>query len=183
MSSISFSNLSKDNTVIPQFQNGRVIDISGPNAAVKDFPMFTANNNKKDNYKSEALKHIQVQTRLSLVYFSNANIKRVQDMIRYNVWLKSDKQFVIGPQSVIELEVVMRAIYLQHSKNLDCKIPEQVQELDDMVVNFCVPKIINEIIQYNGYLRQLEYLPIPEDRPVNLSSKGTRTLRSVTTTF
>lgn len=181
MSSISFSNLSDNSTIVPQFQNGRVIAMT--NNQSRDFPMFTANNNKKDTYKSEALKHIQVKTKLSLVFFSEVNIKRVQDMIRYNVWLKSDKQFVIGPQSNIELEIIMRAIYLQHAKNLDCKIAEQVQELDDMVVNHCVPKIINEVIQYQGYLRQLEYLPIPEDRPVNMSSKGTKTLRSVTTTF
>ncbi len=181
MSDIGFSNIDKQSTVVPQFQNGRVIDLQ--NTEVKDFPMFTQNNNKNDTYKSEALKHIQVQTPLSLVYFSEANMKRVQDMIRYNVWLKSDKQFVIGHQSNIELEVIMRAIYLQHAKNIDCKIGEQVQELDNMVMNYCVPKVINEVIQYNGYIRQLEYLPIPEDRPVNISSKGTRTLRSVTTTF
>lgn len=181
MSNISFSNLDSNSTVIPQFQNGRVINFTGP--PVKDFKMFTANNNTNDSFKSMALKHIQVQTKLSLVFFSEVNMERVQDMIRFNVWSKSDKQFVIGKQSNIELSIVMRAIYLQHAKNLDCKIAEQVQELDDLVINFCVPKIINEVIQYNGYLRQLEYLPIPEDRPVNLSSKGTRTLRSVTTTF
>lgn len=181
MSSINFSTLNSNSTVIPQFQNGRVIKLTGEK--VKDFKMFTANNNNNDSFKSDALKHIQVKTKLSLVYFSKANMDRVQDMIRYNVWLRSDKQFIIGRQSNIELSLVMRAMYLQHSKNMDCKIAEQVQELDDMVVNFCVPKIINEIIQYNGYLRQLEYLPIPEDRPVNMSSKGTRTLRSVTTTF
>ncbi len=181
MSGISFSNLNSDSGFVSQYQNGRVINLTG--TEVKDFPMFTQNNNKKDNYKFEALKHIQTNSRLSLVFFSNDNLDRLQNMIRYNVWVKSDKQFVIGKQSDIELELVMRAMYLQHARNLDCNIPEQVQELDDMVVNFCVPKIINEVIQYNGYLQQLEYLPIPEDRPTNMSSKGTRTLRSVTTTF
>jgi hypothetical protein len=181
MSNISFSTLDSNSTVIPQFQNGRVINLTG--TPVKDFNMFTANNNQNDSFKSDALRHIQSQTKLSLVFFSEANMNRLQDMIRYNVWIKSDKQFVIGRQSNIDLEIVMRAIYLQHAKNLDCKIGEQVQDLDNLVVNFCVPKIINEVIQYNGYLRQIEYLPIPEDRPVNLSSKGTRTLRSVTTTF
>ena len=181
MSGINFSSLEGNPSIVPQFQNGRVINVSG--TEVKDFPMFTANNNNNDSFKSNALRHIQTQSKLSLVYFSDANIKRVQDMIRYNVWIKSDKQFVIGPQSSVELEIIMRAIYLQHAKNMDCNIAEQVQELDDMVMNYCVPKIINEVIQYNGYLRQIEYLPIPEDRPVNMSSKGTRTLRSVTTTF
>ena len=181
MSSINFSSLSGQNNTIPQFQNGRVINLS--NQTTKDYPMFTADNNKQDNFKSEALKHIQVKTRLSLVYFSRENMNRLQEMIRYNVWVKSDKKFVIDKQSTTELGLVMRAIYLQHAKNLDCKITEQVQELNDMVVNFCVPKIINEVIQYQGYIRQLEYLPIPQDRPVNMSSRGTKTLRSVTTTF
>jgi len=64
MSNISFSNLDSNSTVIPQFQNGRVINFTGP--PVKDFKMFTANNNTNDSFKSMALKHIQVQTKLSL---------------------------------------------------------------------------------------------------------------------
>lgn len=180
--SLTFADLNSTNrTVAPQYQNGRVINLSTEKN--RDFHMFSGNNNKSDNFKNNALQHIQVKTKLSLVYFSEANIERLQNMIRYTVWVKSDKKFVIAPQSTIELQIIMRAIYLQHAKNLDFNIAEQVQELDDMVVNFCTPKIINEVIQHNGYLRQLEYLPIPEDRPVNMSAKGTRTLRSVTTTF
>lgn len=179
--SLNFTDIGNAQTLAPQHQNGRVIDLS--TRENKDFPMFSSNNNNNDSFKSNALKHIHVQTKLSLVFFSEANMQRVQNMIRYNVYIKSDKQFVIAPQSAIELQIIMRAIYLQHAKNLDYNISEQVQELDDMIVNFSVPKIINEVIQYNGYLKQLEYLPIPEDRPVNMSSRGTRTLRSVTTTF
>ena len=180
MTSINFSNIDNTN-IVPQYQNGRVINLS--NHSAKEFPMFTENNNNNDTYKSSALKHIQVDSKLSMVYFSKVNMDRVQESIRYNVWIKSDKKFVIGQQSWIELEIIMRAIYLQHAKNLDCNIAGQVQELDDKVMNYCVPKIINEIIQYNGYIRQLEYLPVPEDRPINVSSAGTKLLRSVTTTF
>jgi hypothetical protein len=46
-----------------------------------------------------------------------------------------------------------------------------------------VEQIIPEVQQYNGYIKEIEYMPLPIDLPLNLSSKGSRSLRSVTTTF
>ena len=97
--------------------------------------------------------------------------------------MKTDKKHIIGKQSEIELEVIMRSIYLQHSPNLPNQIKEQIKYLNDLVVNWCVEKIIPELYQYLGYLKEVEYMPIPLDLPLNLSSKGSRSLRSVTTTF
>jgi len=77
----------------------------------------------------------------------------------------------------------MRSTYLQHSPNLPNQIKEQIKYLNDLVANWCVEKIIPEVYQYYGYLKEVEYMPVPLELPQNLSSKGTRTLRSVTTTF
>ena len=68
-------------------------------------------------------------------------------------------------------------------ENYVAQIKEQIKYLNDLVVNWCVEKIIPEVYQYEGYLKQVEYMPVPIELPVNLSSKGTRNLRSVTTTF
>ena len=77
----------------------------------------------------------------------------------------------------------MRSIYLQHSPNLQCHIGQQIQFLNNLVVQWCYPKIINEASQYIGYVKSVEKLPVPLEHPKNLSSAGSRTLKSVTSTF
>ena len=99
------------------------------------------------------------------------------------VYIKTDKKHIIDKQSEVELEIIMRSIYLQHSPNLPNNIKEQIRYLNGLVVDWCVETIIPEVYQYYGYLKEIEFMPIPIDLPLNLSSKGSRTLRSVTNTF
>lgn len=164
-----------------QFQNGRVIDVTDKN--YKTIPLFDGNNDKKDNFKNEALQHIQTVSPLSNLFFSRYNINRVQNELRYRVWLQSGKKYVIGRQSDIELEIVMRATYLQFSLNQNEKFEEQVNYLNKLVLDYCVPNVLSEVEQYLGYLDNVQKLPNPLPLPENLSSSGTKTLRSVTTTF
>jgi hypothetical protein len=164
-----------------QFQNGRVVDITKTN--YKKFPVFPNNNNNNNSFKNEALKGIQQDSTLSFLFFSKDNMRILQDLLRYQVWLQSGKKWVIGDQSNIELEIVMRSIYLQYSENLNCKFREQINKLNNMVADYCVPTILAEVQQYLGYLDNVQNLPNPIALPENLSSAGTKTLRSVTTTF
>lgn len=166
--------------VFPQFQNGRVIDIA--EKPTEWFQLFD-NNQPNTEFTRKALFGIQDCSQLSKIYFSKANVKLVQDMLRYNVWLKSDKKYVIGEQSTVELEIVMRSVYLQHARNLPYKIKEQVRELNNIAIHQMTPRVISEVEQYLGYLWQVEQLPVPIEWPKNMSSAGTNLLRSVTTTF
>ena len=77
----------------------------------------------------------------------------------------------------------MRSTYLQHSPNLPNKIKEQIDYLNGLVSDWCVEQILPEVQQYFGYIKEIENMPMPIDLPLNLSSKGSRSLRSVTTTF
>lgn len=162
-----------------QFQNGRVITTNQP---LKDLNMIE-NNKTLNNFQVEALYGIQETTQLNQLYFSKKNMSLIQDKIRYEVFLKTEKKHIIDKQSDVELEIIMRSIYLQHSPNLPNQIKEQIKYLNELVSNWCVEKIIPEIYQYVGYLKEVEYMPVPLEHPVNLSSKGTKNLRSVTTTF
>lgn len=164
-----------------QFQNGRVI--IDEDKTIKDLKMINNNGDVMKNFQAEALYGIQETTQLNQLFFSRANMNIIQDGIRYQVYLKTDKKHIIDKQSEVELEIIMRSTYLQHSPNLPNNIKEQIKYLDDLVVNWCVEQIIPEIYQYYGYLKEVEYMPTPIDLPLNLSSKGSRTLRSVTTTF
>tara|TARA_B100001175_G_scaffold316188_1_gene329472 strand:- start:740 stop:1237 length:498 start_codon:yes stop_codon:yes gene_type:complete len=162
-----------------QTQNGRVIITD---SKLKDLNMIEDENVMK-NFQVEALYGIQETTTLNQAFFSRKNMDLIQDNIRYDVYMKTDKKHIIGKQSEVELEVIMRSIYLQHSPNLPNQIKEQIKYLNGLVSNWCVEKIIPELYQYLGYLKEVEYMPIPIDLPINLSSKGSRSLRSVTTTF
>jgi hypothetical protein len=163
-----------------QFQNGRVT-LSSNN--VKDMKMIDQENERMNNFQVEALYGIQETSELNQLFFSKKNMENIQNMIRYNVYVKSEKKFIIDKQSDIELEIIMRSIYLQHSPNLPNKIKEQIEYLNKLVSDWCSEQIIPEINQYVGYIKEIEYMPLPIDLPVNLSSKGSRSLRSVTTTF
>jgi len=166
--------------VINKFPNGRVIELyNTPNA---DYKTFSNDNNKKDDFKCTAVKRIQQNTPLSNLYFSNRNIENLQAKIRKGVYDRSNGEFLIGKQSVTELEIVMRGIFLQYAR-YSGNLVEQVQQLDKMVIEETVPKIISNIKQYMGYLHDVQQLPVPLPLPKNLSSSGTRVLNSVTSTF
>lgn len=162
-----------------QFQNGRVITT---NENLKDLQMIE-NNESQSDFQTEALYGIQEKTQLNQLYFSKKNMNIIQDKIRYEVYMNTEKKHIIDKQSDLELEIIMRSTYLQHSPNLPNQITEQLKYLNQLVTNWCVEKIIPEIYQYVGYLKEVQYMPVPIEHPVNLSSKGTKNLRSVTTTF
>jgi hypothetical protein len=162
------------------FQNGRVVT---DGQTMKDISMIDKRGENMTNFQVEALYGIQETSLLNQLFFCKKNMNTIQDMIRFNVYEKSDKKYIIDRQSDIELEIIMRSIYLQHSPNLPDKIKEQLKYLNNLVSNWCVEKIIPEVQQYNGYIKEIEYMPLPIDLPLNLSSKGSRSLRSVTTTF
>ena len=150
-----------------QFQNGRVITT---NKDLKDLNMIE-NNTTQNNFQSEALYGIQEQTQLNQLYFSKANMSIIQNKIRYQVYLNTEKKHVIDNQSDVELEIIMRSIYLQHSPNLPDQIKEQIKYLNQLVTNWCVDILIPEIYQYMGYLKEVEYMPVPLEHPVKLIIK------------
>ena len=149
---------------------------------VKDMNMIEGNK-PNNNFQVESLYGIQETSKLNQLFFSKKNMDIIQNNIRYTVYVKTNKKHIIDKQSDIELQIIMRSMYLQHSPNLEYNYKEQIEYLNKLVVDWCVEKIIPQLEQYIGYLKEVEYMPMPIDLPVNLSSKGSITLRSVTSTF
>ena len=138
---------------------------------------------KKSNYERTILKGNHCDNVLNQLFFSHKNMSIIQNGLRYKVWEKSGKKHVIGRQSETELIIIMRAIFLQHSKNGDTNIREQIEELNEITIESMLPKIVSNVEQYLSYLENKDRIPDPIARSVNVSSAGTKTLRSVTTTF
>ena len=70
----------------------------------------------------------------------------------------------------------MRSMYYQYGKNLPDHIAEQIAELNEIVANWCVTKILAEIEMYAQYRKDISTMPVPLAHPVLLNSAGTRSL-------
>ena len=118
-----------------------------------------------------------MENTLSKAYFSPENTKIIQNAIRKEVYTRSgDKQWVIDEQSADELQIVMRSLYLQYAKNLDYDIPGQIADLNKLVVEWSVPRIMSEIGMYEYYLKDISKLPTPLPQPMSMSSAGSKSL-------
>lgn len=127
-------------------------------------------------FNTEAVRGIQENNQVSSLYFSAKNIDALQEGIRYLVYMKSCQKHVIGKQPEDELKVIMRSIYLQFAKNQPFDALAQVRELNAKVLEYCVPRVLEEIDQYNLYTKQISTLPIPLENAQNVSKKGTQVL-------
>lgn len=170
---------------IPNNENGRVVNVLDPTTQIPDYGLHPSEKQapSHNTFSKHALVGIQDPSPLNYYFFSDWNQQRLMDTIRYQVYVRSNYKYIIAPQSKQELQIIMRAYYLQYAMNLNCYYKEQVDDLNKKVIEYCVPRILAEIQQYLGYLQDVQYMPMPIDRPININSAGTRTLRSVTTTF
>lgn len=165
-------NFRKENRYV---YNGRVDIVDYPGKQI--FNLYNEPNSGNKIFNTEAIQTIHEPNRLNTVYFSVENINLIQNMIRYQVYIQTNKKHIIGRQSDLQLKIIMRSMYLQYGKNLQNDIKTQVQQLNTMVVKYSVPKIISGVKQYLAYKRDVSTLPVPMDRPKNLSSAGSKVLQ------
>jgi hypothetical protein len=138
-------------------------------------------------------KNLYGETLLTFLFFSKKNIENIQDILKFVV--HRETSYIIDNQSVNELLIVMRALFLEyslHPKLITDKMSEQeraellkkytteVSRLNTIVVNQVVPKIISQIQQYVDYLRDASTQPYYMDKPKNDSVKGQKQYRSTT---
>ena len=144
--------------------NGR-INIMQPDTnklfAMKDKILY---DNKATEYR-EALNGNWQESSLSNAYFSKNNIQIIQNAIRAGVYKLSKQQYVIAPQCVDTIKVIMRSIFLQHSANMKIDIQQQIKDLNNMVTNYCVPAIYSETKGYLHYLKDASTMHTPIDHP------------------
>lgn len=156
--------------------NGRIDTLSNSNYAM--YALFENGNDKISQFSREAIIGVHQQTPLNDLFFSRQNIEALQVGIRNMVATRTNGEFIIGKQSEVELQVIMRAIYLNHAKHLKTDLIEQVRELNALIIEFCVPRIIEEIKMFKYYKKDIGNLPIPLDRGQFSSSKGLRILET-----
>jgi len=112
---------------------------------------------------------------LSNAFFSQENIQIIQNGIRAGIYHKSNGQYVIGPQDCDSLKIVMRSIFLQHSANQINNIPQQIVELNKMVLDYCIQQVYSEAQGYMKYIDDVSTLVVPIAHPV-MASQNDRQL-------
>lgn len=138
-------------------------------------------------------KNLYGETPLTFLFFSDKNIKNIQNLIKLNVHKQIN--YIIDDQSNNELMIIMRSIFLEYSSHpaliseemseterqiLFKKYTNEVDRLNKIVVQEIVPKIVSQIQQYVDYLRDASQQPYYMDKPKNESVKGQKQYRSVT---
>lgn len=162
-------------------QNGRVNLASPPNTGVQStvdsLPGFSYPTVAKNDFVGDMLRGNLIPNPVSIMFFSPQNVARIQSTIKQQVFTRSGpKQYIIDDQDLDELKIIMRALYLQYSKNNDYNVDGQVNDLNTMVVDWAVPRILSAIDAHLYYLNDISHMPVPLAQPMNMSGAGTRSL-------
>ena len=154
--------------------NGRVNFGRTGVASAAQLPGFDYRQTTVQSEADDAIRGNVLPSPLNQTFFSPANVQIVQNKLRREVYDRSGGEFMIDNQSVEELLTVMRAMYLQYGKNQPTRIREQIEELNQIVTDWAVPKIVAECSMHKTYLHDIQNLPVPLSQPVFLTQKGTK---------
>lgn len=147
---------------IDSVNNGRVGDIEVLDLNLPKEGDIVINKDNQDT----SVKGIVEKTAVSDVFFSDMNMDVIQKSIRYGVNQRTGK--VVSKQSDNTIYIIMRSILLQYANFRVgvADLAEEIRGLNSRVVEYCVDNISSNVQQYVGYIKDLEKLPVPLDRPV-----------------
>ena len=149
--------------------NGRVIFDNKPGTT------YNLYENERSPYEfKNSLKSINSENVLNRTFFSQNNIDMIQNTIVNEIVKRTG--YKIARQSELQLQIIMRSIFLQYAKNNPCNIKQQIIDLDRKVIDYSVDRIITEISQYLEYKDTINKLPTPLSHPANLSNAGEKSL-------
>ncbi len=152
--------------------NGR-INISEPDINIKFSMMDKMHCDTKLSDYKDALTGNWEDTKLSQMFFSKNNIKNLQNKIRFGVYKMSNEQYVISPQCQDTLKIIMRSTYLSYSKNNKSNLLQQINELNEIVLDYSVKQIYGEAQSYLKYIDDVSTMHVPIDRPQFSSTRNT----------
>ena len=153
--------------------SGRLLDDSAPSGFAQN--AYSHQTTSEKHFQNDMLRGNWEHNDLSIGFFSQENLERIQTSIRRSVYEKSQpKGYVIDNQSVDELKMIMRGIFYQYARNLPDDIQGQIEELNGRVVQWSVPHILSAVDHYYYYLKDIDTLPVPLAQPMHLSRAGTR---------
>ena len=128
--------------------------------------------NQPQNCFQNSLVGIQELTPVSIKFFSKENVDVIQNKLIERVFTESNGNFKIGRQSDLQLQIIMRSTYLSYGKNSPGDLSFQVNELNQIVVDESLKKILPNIQQYLTYRHDISTPRHIISHPINPSSAG-----------
>ena len=120
-----------------------------------------------DTYYRTALTGNWDNDTLSDAFFSEENMNIIQNGLRAGVYKESKGRFLIGKQDKDPLKMIMRSIFLQHSKNLPNNITQQITQLNHLVLEYAIPQVTGEAIGYVKFKSDASTMYTPIQRPTS----------------
>jgi hypothetical protein len=171
--------------------NGRVDIMTQSSRSPVNYSKFRTcdNPNSSDGY--DIVSGNVSETPVSALFFSKTNMDALQKGICNRVFNQSDGKYNINKQSEIELKIIMRSFYLDSLRGGVPLFQDGIQPLDDpsgsstvakvkklneKVLDWSVPRIINNIRQFERYKSDVSNLPKTMERPSFVSSAGSKSL-------
>jgi hypothetical protein len=140
-----------------------------------------------DNYIYwDIIKTIQERNPLMDFYFSKKNLDHVQRLAIQMVDHQSGGQYKITRQNDSELLTVMRSIYITTPTDpfaIGHEFKGEICKLNKNVLDWVVPKLLVNIQQYLGYVRDQGSNTYPPAQPEFMSSAGQRINRGFDVNF
>jgi hypothetical protein len=121
--------------------------------------------NKATDYRNPT-STIQQETKLSIMFFSAKNIQYIQNTIKNEIFKRSKGIYKLLPQNEDNLKIIMRGYYLQYVENDIGNETNELNRLNTIVLNFLIPRLMNESEAYYKYIRDQSTLVMPFERSV-----------------
>jgi hypothetical protein len=157
---------------------GHVPNIRDPSTqmmAAVPYKLYEGDQRIMGDDRQDLVGHLHNRTPLNVIFFSDANVEKLQGDIKEQVYrMSGDKKFVIDRQNDDDLKIVMRSYYLMFGKNDENRVAEELAELNSRVVGYCAGKIYSEVDFHMFYLKDLEEFAPPIANPMNTQVYGTR---------
>lgn len=159
--------------------NGRVnvLEPEDKNARFKMFEKISIKN-KATEYR-EPLANVWENNVLSQVYFSAGNIQILQNALRKGVFDLSKGKYIVPNQNIDALKIIMRSNYLTYAEHHNDDITGQVERLNNLVLDYCIPFVFNETKFYMKYLEDQSTIAMPFDK----SNKNDRVYKQLEPKF
>ena len=85
----------------------------------------------------------------------------IQNGIKAGVYKKSNGKYILPNQNVDSLKIIMRSRYLEYASYNSELITEEIERLNNIIIDYCVPLLYSESVAYEKYCEDQSTLVVP----------------------
>jgi len=106
---------------------------------------------------------------LNSMFFSDRNVRTIQNTLQQEFHRRTGHK--TEPQRAQDLVIIMRSVYILNARHLPTHIEEQVNAMNNIVVEQCLPMIARNVEMLLGYIRDASNMYTPMARSVSTTMK------------